>query len=81
MESLVIKASDKKEAAQKALKQLSDHKDLTVNDLLVEEEKNVFSMLKSKNKYRVSIQKQKKLNINLLKDVFELNKLLNLEYY
>lgn len=80
MESLFIEATNKEKAAQKALKQLSDQMDLTINDLLVEEEKNVFSMLKSKKKYRVSIQKQKKLNISLLKDVFEINKLLNLEF-
>jgi len=80
LESLFIEATNKEKAAQKALKQLSDQMDLTINDLLVEEEKNVFSMLKSKKKYRVSIQKQKKLNISLLKDVFEINKLLNLEF-
>ncbi|MGM0446150.1 MAG: FapA family protein [Bacillota bacterium] len=79
MESLVIKASNKEEAAQKALKQLSNHKDLTVNDLVVEEEKNVFSMLQSINKYKVSVQKHKKLNISLLKDVLELNKVLKID--
>lgn len=78
MESLVIKASNKKEAAKIALKQLSDHKDLTVNDLLIEKEKNVFSMLNNKNKYKVSIQKQKRIRFDLLKERFNLNTILNL---
>lgn len=75
MKPIYIKASNRKQAAQLALKQIPDNKKIKLKDLKIEKESNIFSMLKSKKTYRVSIKKLKNKGFFNLIEIFELNKL------
>lgn len=79
MKTLVIKAANKEEAAQKALEKIPDEKNIGVKDLKVEENEGVFSMLKSKKKFKIKVNKIRDINFQLLRRKLNINETLNLD--
>lgn len=79
MDSLVIKASSKEKAAQKAFEQLSQKEDIKLRDLKVEEKSGMFSSLRNKKKYRVSVEPKKDIDFSMLRETLELNVKFNLK--
>ena len=79
MKTLIIKASNKEEAAKKAMKKIPEEKNVSLKDLEVEEENGVFSMLKSKKKFKVKVNKKRGINFKLLRKKLNLNESLNLD--
>lgn len=80
MDSLVIKASSKEKAVQKAYQKLSPKKDIKPRDLKVEEKKGMFSGLRSKKKYKVTIHPKRDINFKLLRNAFGIDKELVLDF-
>lgn len=79
MKTLIIKAANKKEAAKKALQNIPEEKNIRLKDLEVEEDNGVFSMLKSKKKFKVKVNKKREINFQALREELNLNEPLNLD--
>lgn len=79
MTTLTIKANNKEDAAKKALEKISAEKNVRLKDLKVKEANGVFSMLKSKKKFKVEVNKKREINFKVLRKELNLNQTLDLD--
>ncbi|HMA60049.1 MAG TPA: FapA family protein [Halanaerobiales bacterium] len=79
MDSLVVKAASKEKAAQKAYQKLSKERKIKLRDLKVEEKDGMFSGLRSKKRYQITLHPKKDINFNLLRNALEIDKKLALD--